>query len=273
MNAMRAIFLTSPWARRISIVLFALLAWQSVARGQRNDTDPEFNILSDTTGTAWGRGPYTRKSPSTGPLPTVSGILPHAGEYLATETNYYEIVYMPLQTRIYLYDRNFRPIGAQNVRAAMSLQLPWETALRRVPFQFVPLPAGATEQDFAVAPLDVRPLQDKEISITFELSAQSNTTTLTPHYDHFKIRPYVAQAALTAADQDAISRQRICPVTGAPLGSRGPVVKLYVAEFPLYLSGPDCIAAVSQAPQRFLPQTPLPPPTPPTAPLPPGQAP
>ena len=44
------------------------------------------------------------------PLPPPVHCLPHAGEYLATETNYYEIVYMPLQTRIYLYDRRFKPL-------------------------------------------------------------------------------------------------------------------------------------------------------------------
>jgi len=40
------------------------------------------------------------------------------------------------------------------------------------------------------------------------------------------------------------------------LGSRGTVVKLYVTDIPLYLSGEDCIAAVKEAPQKFVPQAP-----------------
>jgi hypothetical protein len=39
------------------------------------------------------------------PLPPPGVRLPHAGEYLATDTNYYEIVYMPLQPA-YMARRN-----------------------------------------------------------------------------------------------------------------------------------------------------------------------
>jgi hypothetical protein len=51
----------------------------------------------------------------------------------------------------------------------MRLQRPSEIATRPVSFQFVALPAGATEQDYAAAAFDIRPLQDKEVNITFEL--------------------------------------------------------------------------------------------------------
>ena len=179
---------------------------------------------------------------------------------LSTERNYYEIVYMPLQTRIYLYDSKFRPLSARDIHAQMTLQLSVETAARQIPFQFVPLPAGATEQDYVAAAFDIRPLQDKDASITFQFSVLSDRSspaaTFTPHYARFSIRPYIAQASLVDADQDAIARQKTCPVNGVPLGSRGPVVKIYVAEFPLYVSGEDCIAAVKETPQKFVPQAP-----------------
>ena len=38
------------------------------------------------------------------------------------------------------------------------------------------------------------------------------------------------------------------------LGSRGPAVKLYIADFPLYVVAEDCIAAVRESPEKFLPQ-------------------
>jgi hypothetical protein len=128
----------------------------------------------------------------------------------------------------------------------------------------VVLPPGTSEQDYVVAPLDIRPLEDKEISITLELSdlpdRKNPTASFTPYYPHFSIRPYVAKVLVTEADRDGIARQRICPVSGAPLGSRGPITKLYLADFPLYLAGDDCIAAVEEAPEKFLPHPPLPPP-------------
>ena len=47
------------------------------------------------------------------PLPAPATLLPHAGDYVSTETNYLEVVYMPFQTRIYLYDNKFKPVSTR----------------------------------------------------------------------------------------------------------------------------------------------------------------
>jgi hypothetical protein len=194
------------------------------------------------------------------PLPAPAALLPHGGDYVSTESNYYEIVYMPFQTRIYVYDKKFKPMSAANLSAQMTVQLPLEPSARKVAFQFTPMPAGATEQDFAAASFDIRPLQNKETSITLDFgglaSGPNRTATFTPRYEHFTIRPYVSQAALVESDRDAVNRQRVCPVTGAVLGSRGPIIKLYVTDIPLYVSGEDCVAAVKENPRKFVPQAP-----------------
>lgn len=39
-------------------------------------------------------------------------LTPHGGEYLQTEAVQYEIVYMPLQARIYLFDKKMKPLSA-----------------------------------------------------------------------------------------------------------------------------------------------------------------
>ncbi len=196
------------------------------------------------------------------PPPTATPLTPHGGEYLRTETSYYEVVYMPLQIRIYLFDKERKPLSARDVHAEMTLQLPTDNAPRRIPFQYLALPPGATEQDFVMAMLDIRPLQDRETNLTLEFSGLPDrhhpTASFTPYYPRFNIRPYVAKVLPTAADREGIARQRTCPVSGAPLGSRGPVTKLYIADFPLYLAGDDCIAAVQEAPEKFLPQPPMP---------------
>ena len=46
------------------------------------------------------------------PLPPQIILTPHGGEYLQTEAVQYEIVYMPLQTRIYLSDKKSKPLSA-----------------------------------------------------------------------------------------------------------------------------------------------------------------
>jgi hypothetical protein len=174
---------------------------------------------------------------------------------------------MPLQTRIYLFDDKLKPLTARDVHAQMSLKLPQENAPRRIPFQYVTMPAGVTEQDYAVAAFDVRQLPDKETPITFEFSGLSNshkflglwdrhdaTASFTPPFSPSKIRPYVARVLPTEADRDGVARQIFCPVSGQMLGTKGPVIKVYIADHPLYLSGEDCIAAVQQAPEKYLTQ-------------------
>ena len=259
-TSLRASFLA------LGIALSALLLGDSAAWAQYGGG----GMGGGGGGGGGGRG--GRKSQSSGsdssdshgsykPLPAPATLLPHAGDYVSTEKNYYEVVYMPFQTRIYLYDEKFNPITAKDLHATMTLQFPLEPAARQLVFQFVPKSPGATEQDFVAAAMDIRPLQDKETSVTLEFSglSASSTATFAPHYDHFAIRPYVVQAALLEADRDAAKAQRTCPVTGAALGSRGPIVKVYVTDIPLYLCGEDCIAAVKESPRKFVPQAPPPP--------------
>jgi hypothetical protein len=246
-NKSRAILLASAF------VLSAWLLSDSVAWGQyggRGGGGGGRHGSSSTSDSSDARSNYT-------PLPAPAALLPHGGDYVSTEKNYYEIVYMPFQTRIYVYDKKFQPVNAGELQAQMTLQIPLEPAARKIAFQYTPMPAGTTEQDFVTASCDIRPLQDKETSITLDLTKGADpTATFTPHYDHFAIRPYVSQAALVESDRDAVNRQRVCPVTGAVLGSRGPIVKLYVTDIPLYVSGEDCITAVQENPRKFVPQAP-----------------
>ncbi|MEN6451973.1 MAG: hypothetical protein ABFC96_15905 [Thermoguttaceae bacterium] len=181
----------------------------------------------------------------------------HGGQYLATDENRYEIVYMPLQTRIYLYDKSFQPLSARDLHAEMSLQLPDEREVRHLPFRYAP-PARWGEQDYVVAVLNVAQLNDRETPITFQFTGlpdrQHPTATFTPVFTSANVRPYVTQVLATKADTDAVVRQRVCPVCGQPLGVKRPVVKVLIAEFPLYLCDEECIAAVRETPRRFLPQ-------------------
>ena len=136
-------------------------------------------------------------------------------------------------------------------------ELPSENVPRPIPFQHVVMPAGAAEQDYVVAVFDIRQLQDRETPITFEFSGLPNrrhpTAAFNPIFSPAKIRPYVARVLLTEADRDGVMRQRVCPVSGRCSAAEGPIIKLYIADYPLYLSGEECIAAVNESPEKYLP--------------------
>jgi hypothetical protein len=199
-------------------------------------------------------------------LPAPVTLTPHGGEYLKSKPNHYEIVYMPLQARIYLFDDKMKPLTARDIHAQMSPNVPQQNVPRKIPFRHVAAPAGGTEQDYVVAVFDFRQLTDKETSITLEFSGLPNnhkyfglwdshdgTASVKSSFSPSKIRPYVARVLFTEADDAGFRRQNICPVSGKPLGIDRPAVKVYIADYPLYLWSEDCIAMVKQSPEKYLP--------------------
>ena len=120
-------------------------------------------------------------------------LTPHGDEYLQTEAVQYEIVYMPLQTRIYLFDKKMKPLSARDTHVQMLLTLPSESNPRRIPFQYVAVPAVAGEQDYVVAVFDMRQLRDRETPITFEFSGLPDrrhpTASFTPVFSLAKHSP------------------------------------------------------------------------------------
>ena len=148
----------------------------------------------------------------------------------------------------------------------MSLNVPPQNTPQKIPFQYVAMPKGVTEQVYVVAAFDFRQLPNTETPITLEFSGlpdsqkflgvwdrHSGTTSFTPSFSPSKIRPYVARVLLTEADQEGCRRQQFCPVSGRMLGTEKQAIKLCVGDYPLYLAGEDCIAAVKQSPEKYLP--------------------
>jgi hypothetical protein len=197
-------------------------------------------------------------------LPQPPVLMPHGGEYLTNKTNHCELVYMPFQVRIYLFDDNMKPLMARNVHAQMTLNIPPQNAPQKISFQYLAMPKGMTEPDYLVAAFDFRQLPNAETPITLEFSGlpdaqkflglwdrHNGTASFTPSFRPSKIRPYVVRVMLTEADQEGFRQQHVCPVSGRVLGIEGQAIKLYVGDYPLYLAGEDCIAAVKQSPEKY----------------------
>ena len=114
-----------------------------------------------------------------------------------TESNHFELVFMPLQTRIYMYDKLLSPTSARDLHVQMSLQMPGDSKVRRIAFQYFALPPAAAQQDFVVAVFDVSELKDKETPIKIEFADLPDhrhpTASFTPVFSRDRIRPYVVR--------------------------------------------------------------------------------
>jgi hypothetical protein len=65
-----------------------------------------------------------------------------------------------------------------------------------------------------------------------------------------------ALARLPAAERARAARQKICPVTGEPLGSMGVPVRVDVAGRAVFLCCPGCEATLRQEPDKYIPRLP-----------------
>jgi hypothetical protein len=67
-----------------------------------------------------------------------------------------------------------------------------------------------------------------------------------------KPKPRVTVVAIGEADKAGVARQKVCPVTGAALGSMGAPVKVLVGDQPLYLCCKGCVGEVKKSPDKYL---------------------
>jgi hypothetical protein len=74
-----------------------------------------------------------------------------------------------------------------------------------------------------------------------------------------KAQPQVTLAALEEFDKEGIARQKVCPVSGEPLGSMGDPIKVLIDGKPLYLCCEGCVPKVMKDPAAYLSKVGAPP--------------
>jgi hypothetical protein len=184
-----------------------------------------------------------------GGLPPLAQRTPHGGLFLETRSHRLEVVYLPQETRVYLYEESGQPLSTRQLRSQMSPRLRSESDPRQVPLQYVAQPAGSQDQDYLAAALDVTRLPD-ETPITFHFEnlpdRRHSKAEFNPVFSRSQIRPYVAWVSFVQADREGLAGQQVCQVTGARLGSMGDPVKVLVGDRPLYLCCAGCIEKVKE---------------------------
>jgi YHS domain-containing protein len=173
-----------------------------------------------------------------------------------------EVVYRPQEIRVYLYEASMRPLKARGVqgRATMKVQGRGQVFVRTL--GHVALPAGSREQDYLSAKVDLSHVRDGSITVRFDLSdlpdPKQSQLTFTQEFALSKIPLKVTLVALTKADQPGIARQKVCPVTGAALGSQGTPVKVLIGDHPedgarpVYLCCKGCLEKTENNPELYL---------------------
>ncbi len=189
--------------------------------------------------------------------PSIVARPPHGGQVTAAESVYFfEVVYLPQQTRVYLYGASQEPLSARSVGGQVVMRVRGQTQDFRLPLKYVSPPRGSKEQDYLAAAVDVSRVRDGDMIATFSLEKLSDRRLpkagFAQTFALSQERPEAAGAKSKESNQDAIARQKVCPVTGQPLGSMGQPVRVTVKGQTVFLCCRGCEQAIRKNPDKYL---------------------
>ena len=180
---------------------------------------------------------------------------PHHGQVTAVEGGTIEVVYLPKETRVYLYGPAGQSLSAAKVQGdlTMRVQSKWHEAY---PFQYklapVAAPADAKDHgDYLVTTVDLNKVKDGHMEVDVHLTAlpyKQPEATFTQVFALSESRMRVVSGPLEEADRAAIALQKTCPVGGGALGSMGDPIKVTVGGKAVYVCCKACLDGVEDNP-------------------------
>lgn len=184
---------------------------------------------------------------------------PHGGQIAATKWHFFEVVYTPQETRLYIYSPSRRPLSARAVSGDVVMQVNGNPKQFRYPLKpVVDDSLLSNDLGYQAAVVDVSRVRDGDMQVTFDLKLSSREEPRASFTQTFALtRPpvQVSVARLTEVDRPLVERQRMCPVMkDSELGSHGPPIKLMVGNQPLFVCCEGCIEEVKKNPRRYLEQ-------------------
>ncbi|MBI2827214.1 MAG: hypothetical protein HYX69_21290 [Planctomycetia bacterium] len=201
------------------------------------------------------RADARRADPSPAERQAVTAV--HGGQLVKGQRQYFEVVYLPRETRVYLYGDDLRPLTAREASGEVLMQVRGNPQVFRYRPRYAAQQPGSAEQDYLVAEVDVSQIRDGDMQVTFDLTGLPDAQERSARFSQtFALARGVAVAAvavapLTPADGEGIARQRTCPVTDGGF-DHGDPIKLVVGNRVLYVCCEGCIEAVRRDPQAYL---------------------
>ncbi|HEY4760073.1 MAG TPA: hypothetical protein VIH42_05775 [Thermoguttaceae bacterium] len=181
---------------------------------------------------------------------------PHGGQINKTANYNIEIVYLPKEIRVYLYDSKDKPVAPRGATGQIVMQVKGNQQALQYPLKPSVASTDATEPDHLAAAIDNSRIRDGDATVTVELSGlpkeQNSRVSFTQTFALSKPPLTVTVAQLTEADQAGIASQKVCPVSGGKLGSMGTPIKVMVGNQPIYLCCEACIRKVQDNPAQYV---------------------
>jgi len=182
----------------------------------------------------------------------------YGGQVTSGQYGSFEVVYLPLETRVYLLDTYGIPVSARGVQGQVTMQMRQDGRMFSFPLTYVANENGGSREDYLGALIDVTRVRNGDMTVTVELvnlpfAPTQRSARFVQTFALSRPPATVQVVALTEADRPAVERQQVCPVLGTRLGEMGTPVKLLVQGQPLYLCCQGCVAKLQDNPAKFVP--------------------
>lgn len=93
---------------------------------------------------------------------------PHGGQLSKTIWNYYEVVYGPRETRVYVYDMFRERVSTRGIQGLATMRVRSSGQSFDYPLRYVPVQNG---QDYLVTDVDLSHVRDGDMDVEFNLSS------------------------------------------------------------------------------------------------------
>ena len=163
---------------------------------------------------------------------------PHGGSLRQTSGIQIETIVSQGGIQLFFYDRSGQPLSVDQGRGAASLRI--EGYAKRYRYDLLPDGKGGL-----MAPVNLSKIAGRQIELDVQLVGISGASGRVAFQEVASVP--LSETQLAAA---AIARQKICPVSGKPLGSMGKAIAVDVDGQTVYVCCAGCVNAVKSNPAK-----------------------
>ncbi len=186
---------------------------------------------------AWGQA-IAAGPPSLTASPVTAG--PHGGTLRQTDGLQLETVVAAGGIQLFAYDRAGTPLSVPEARGAASLRV--AGGAKRYRYDLLPDGKGGL-----TAPVNLSAIGGRQIELTVQIIGLTPGQSQTVAFREVATVPVSPQQQTAAA----IARQKVCPVSGKPLGSMGSPIAVEVDGQDVYVCCAGCVDAVKEDPAQY----------------------
>lgn len=183
---------------------------------------------------------YGQQHATQGQVPSAPMQGPHGGTLRQLDSLQFETIVSQGGIQLFVFDHTGQPLSVESGRGAASLRI--EGNAKRYRYDLLPDGKGGLS-----APVNLSQIAGRQIEMNFQLVGLPGIGSQTLHLQEVSTVP-ASQQQLAAA---AIARQKICPVSGKPLGSMGEPVAVNVNGQTVYACCSGCVKTIQATPAKY----------------------